>query len=136
MAKFDDLYRGHRFVLSCGGEVFSASRVFTDLFDASTVWIGAAHKTGTKTLDGFMTSKTASVWMFSLQEKLFRRIDLEWTKLEWLPFDLSAADAGIAMDWVKLHGVTYKTGPLDVPVSDLPPYIQEVFSPHRHGASQ
>jgi hypothetical protein len=135
--QFDDLYRGHRFIISCGGEVFSAVRIFNDLFQPNLVWVGTGHKVNEPVLDQrFNEAKTASFWMVSMQEQMLRRVGVSWKSHEWLPLDLSALEAGVAMDWVKLHGAVIDAGPYDIPISDAPPTIQDFLNPRFHGASR
>ena len=131
-----EIFMSFRFAVYLPDRAISvgATRVYTDPFTGA-LWIGSAHKTYDKTLAQlFGETKACEILMFTrgawTQERdkpknvRVRKIKVTWDTMRWVPFDLDATNAEVALDYVCLEGATYH-GVEDVDAETLPPsYFQ------------
>lgn len=117
-------------------EVIGATMVYSDPFNGA-MWIGRAHLQGERTLGQRMNEiKKCEVWMFPrnvwLDDKKSdthaRKIEVSWTSMRWVPFDLDATKGEAALEYVCLEGATYRLVE-DVHATEFPLPIVKAFSP-------
>lgn len=131
-----DVFMSFRFcvLIPNGDNSIGVSSVYTDPFTGA-LWIGSAHMEGRRTLGQvFAETKKCEVWMFprgvfvGKPDVSARKIDVSWSTMRWVPFNLDATKGEIAMEYVCLEGATY-TSCADVPASEFPLVISKTFSP-------
>jgi hypothetical protein len=96
------------------------------------VWVERAHVAGEATLREQLEGEaTAEVWLFtSLSASsagYARCVEVGWSALRWLPFNLDASESVVALERVCLTGVLY-TPPVDFTLADAPAHVKSIIS--------
>jgi hypothetical protein len=133
-----EIFMAFRFAVSIPDkvDVIGASSVFTDPFTGS-LWIGRAHRADERTLGQiFSEVNHCEIWMFTRgvwapgetpKEARARKIKVTWPKMRWVPFNLDAAQASAALEYVCLEDATYQAVE-NVTAADFPLAMTKAFS--------
>lgn len=125
-------YTAFRFFVQLeNGESLGLSVISSEPFGGG-LWLGRGHMSNEPTLmERLRGQKTLRIWMVQRQadrDSTCRKIEVTWSSMRWLPFDLNATDSSVAMEWLVLEDADYTT-PVDVPWSEVGPSITRSFDP-------
>ena len=129
-----EVYTKFRFYLQTTAKAveFGAQHVSVDPFTMD-LWIGSAHKAKHPSLCMLLAEeKEIKIWLlpYAKGQGPCRLLRVKFDGFDYLPIDLDAREARVALEWVRLKNTQYMA-PTDVTFAELPPEIAAEVDP-RH----